>query len=295
MTRERRHRLGALLVALGVVAVLALGPATRADAAQSRAVLVVDLGNGDVRVHRLSFAGEISGLAALQQAGYAPITKSFGGLGAAICALDIDAQIRGCPGDSTCLLCANPSYWSYHRSVAGTLAFTASKLGPTTTTVRDGDVEAWRWGTGGAPSYVSFASQYPTASTVPAPTVAPPTVAPPTSPATAAISTAAVATTTVAAGAGPTATVATLTPTTGPATTGSSARVEPDPGSGSEGDGLPGSASAVARDREAAAAGPPVVAGGGGGSGAGLAAFGVAVVALLAVIAAVRRRSVSKA
>ena len=50
------------------------------------------------------------------------------------------------PADSSCLLCDNPRFWGYSRDVAGSGVFSPSRLGPSSTIVRDGDVEAWRWG-----------------------------------------------------------------------------------------------------------------------------------------------------
>lgn len=278
----RRSILATLAVAAIAVTVIAGASGTRA-ASQSHAVLVIDLGDGNPRIHKLSFSGEVSGLAVLLQAGYEPVTRSFGGLGVAVCALTVDAQIRGCPADSTCLLCANPRYWGYSRDVDQSGAFSASRLGPGSTVVRDGDVEAWRWGTGDPPRYVSFDSQFPPPSTAPttAPTTAPPTSAtagiasPPT------ISTAPTETTrpsavnpggvtTTARNTAPTGTTAAVdTTTTGSSTTGSSATGR-------------GTASSSSAD------GPPVVRAA-SSSAAGLAAFAAFVVGLVALIILVHR------
>ncbi len=267
-----RRWLGIPLAILGIVVASAAWTTNSGASPDSRAVLVVDLGNGDVRVHDISFAGEISGLALLEQAGYAPVTRSFGGLGGAVCALTIDAEVRGCPADSTCLLCDNPRFWSYSRDVSRAGAYTVSRYGPSSTVVGDGYVEAWRWGSGATPAYVSFESRFPSSTTTP---------------------TASKPTTTVA-----------NNPTVGsassdPATTTTAAKsptsvtdVDPVVSSTSSNTATTYSASGDGADdlKAASPAGPPVV-DEQEGSGTGLIAFAALVAVLLLVIVGVRLRS----
>src|SRR4029078_136940 len=80
----------------------------------------------------------------------------FAGQGTAICALDgvgHDASQPDCLGTL-----ADPRYWAYFRSPAGASSWTYSRGCACTSTVHDGDVEGWRFGTGQSPPYASFCS-----------------------------------------------------------------------------------------------------------------------------------------
>lgn len=122
-----------------------------ADAAGSnRAGVVIDNGSSVRRVC-IHFNGTLTGVEALQRAAQATVAP-FGGLGAAVCAIDG----VGCPGDNSCLTCQQPKFWSYSRAPSGSGGFSVSAGGASSSTVRDGDVEGWRWG-GGTPSYSSAA------------------------------------------------------------------------------------------------------------------------------------------
>lgn len=122
-----------------------------ADAAGSnRAGVVIDNGSSVRRVC-IHFNGTLTGVEALQRAARATVAP-FGGLGGAVCAIDG----VGCPGDNSCLTCRQPKFWSYSRAPSGSGGFSVSAGGASSSTVRDGDVEGWRWG-GGTPSHSSAA------------------------------------------------------------------------------------------------------------------------------------------
>ncbi len=174
MTLGARGR--AVLLAVALVATMA-GPATAARAdvttqgCSARAVVVVEPGPGPVTI---CFDGSISGLDALQLAGANPVTYGFAGQGAAVCQL----FGVGNPADqSSCLVGPGSQYWAYYRAGPGAGGWTYSRGGASTTTVTDGSVEGWRYGTGGAPGFVSFCA---VVGCGPPPTEAPPvTQAPP--------------------------------------------------------------------------------------------------------------------
>jgi hypothetical protein len=160
------------LVALGLSASFSLAPfAAGAATATNRAGVIVDEGNGTVKRVGITFSGTISGITALQLAGFSPTVRGFGGIGGAVCAIDIGGTRYGCPSDSTCLTCDDPDYWSYSRAAAGSSSFTTSRVGAGSTQVHNGDIEGWRWGTGDTPTYVTLNSFFPppTTTTVPAP------------------------------------------------------------------------------------------------------------------------------
>lgn len=169
-----RVRHAVLAAALTVACLLAalVGPmAPRAVAGgPSRAVVVADSGTGVV-VRGIEFEGDsISGIEALQLAGLAPVLQGFTGEGGAVCAI----SGVGCPSDDSCLTCDGRGYyWSYWRAPAGSSAYSYSRVGAGATRVHDGDVEAWRWGTGSAPAYRSFTSVFPPAPPPPPPAPGP--------------------------------------------------------------------------------------------------------------------------
>ncbi len=146
---------GALAVA-GMVGSAYSEPAPEAQGA-NRAAVVVDTGSGVV-ARCITFSSDsVSGLQALELAGVAPVVRAFSGQGGAVCGLNG----VGCPADSSCLTCQAPNYWAYHRADAGAGGFTYSSAGAGSTSVTNGDVEGWRWGTGAAPGFRSFASVCP--------------------------------------------------------------------------------------------------------------------------------------
>ena len=143
---------GLLACALLVGAVTGVVAASPAAAADSRAVVVIDTGSG-VRTAVISFSGTISGLQALQLAASTE-TYGFAGQGLAVCRIDgvgHDATNGSCLGTTD-----DPRYWSYYRAPEGAAGWSYSGSGAGATTVRDGDVEGWRFGVGGKPPFRSF-------------------------------------------------------------------------------------------------------------------------------------------
>lgn len=163
-----------VLVAVVGMAFASTGSVARADVTaqgcSAQAVIVVEPGPGAVSI---CFDGSISGIEALQLAGANPVSYGFSGQGAAVCQL----YGVGNSADSNCLIGPGGQYWAYYRAGPGASGWTYSRAGASTTTVTDGSVEGWRYGTGGAPGFVSFCS---VASCAPPPTDPPPaTEAPP--------------------------------------------------------------------------------------------------------------------
>lgn len=299
-TRHPQHRVRrvsiALLAAASVAFAFVAAPRPASAAGTNRAAVVVEV-NGVIHTAKVTFsAGSISGLDALRSAGFNPLVRVFGANGGAVCALDIGGTTIGCPADSTCLTCDEPRYWAYFRAPAGATQYTYSPAGAGLTQVHDGDVEAWSWGTGSAPSrFVSFEDVW---GTDPPPTTRPPTTAPPTTgPRATAPPTTLGAAGTVTTGPAGSVLETSQTPTTavgdrmgGTSTTTSRGKgvVSTDPPTSDR------SGATTAGEHKLAAA--PVVARGGGGSPFGLIAFGAVLTALVvAIVLARRRRSTSQA
>jgi len=270
---------------LAVVAVLALAGLTAAPAhaGGSQAVVIVDTGSGTyTRV--ISFDGTISGYDALVLAGAAPTTYGFAGQGVAVCQL----FGVGNPADDSCLgTAADPSYWAYYRSPAGSGGWQYSRGGAGATSVSDGDVEGWRFGAGGAPGYQSFCA---VAGCAPPPAPAP-EPAPVPVPGAAAGSASAGASTADPAATGPGGAPAPATDegtgTGAPdATAGETAAAPTTPSTG-RGGAAPAERSRAGSDQ--ALGRPVVVADEGAGSPIGVL-VAVALVALLGMIALVVRR-----
>ena len=170
MNRRRagRARLGVVGVAVVVLSALALGVRTAppAHAAASRAVVVVG-GSNQV----ISFGGTITGLEALRMVA-SVTTIGYGGSGEAVCS--INGQGNPATPDE-CLVGPNGEYWSYWRAAPGATGWQYSCCGAGGTSVTDGWVEGWRYGTGGPPAFVSFCAA---AGCAPPPTAAPPAALP---------------------------------------------------------------------------------------------------------------------
>lgn len=157
---NRRARVVGAVVFAGALlaATTTTGAATPAhtrphQAADHRAAVIIDTGAGVKKICIHFAEASISGLEALQRANATPVVQTFGGIGGAVCAL----CGRGCPAGNTCLTCGAPNYWAYFRAPAGASGFAYSRAGANSTTVHDGDVEGWRWGTGAPPGYIAVA------------------------------------------------------------------------------------------------------------------------------------------
>jgi hypothetical protein len=162
------RRAAAVLVgALAFAAVPLADHVQPAGAGGSRAVVNI---NGSV--HVISFGGSVTGLQALRMVA-GVTTVGFGGIGEAVC------SINGVGNPATpneCLVGPNGEYWAYYRAGPGATGWQYSSQGAGGTSVTDGAVEGWRYGTGGPPGFVSFCAA---AGCGPPPTAAPPPPPPP--------------------------------------------------------------------------------------------------------------------
>lgn len=150
-----RRRLTTFL-ALGAVVVGALvGAPGGADADTMHRAAVIVEGDGQVRRIVVEFPEEsITGLELLRRAGAEPVVYSYSGIGGAVCRLFGVGRDAGpdCLGGTN----GDARYWAYFRATAGATAFRYAAVGGGAATVRDGDVEGWRFGTGAAPAYASI-------------------------------------------------------------------------------------------------------------------------------------------
>lgn len=147
----------------------------------SRATVVVDTGSGPVWSACISFSGSISGIKALELAqgtigDLNPVYEQYAGEGKAVC------KLRGVGSNPPDCLGADIKYWGYfHNGVY-------ARGGAGSTTVRDGDVQGWRYGTGAAPRGATTGTEAtsappPTTTTrPPTPTTAPPAPTTPSTP-----------------------------------------------------------------------------------------------------------------
>ena len=281
-------RLAVVVAATGAAWVAAVGPAApspapaAAPAPEHRAAVVIDTGT-QVKQVCVRFREEsLTGIEALQRAAADPVLRAFPGKGAAVCSL----CGTGCPGDESCLTCdAGGRFWSDSRAPAGTALLRTSGAGASSTTVRDGDVEAWRWGRGATPAFVTVEQ----VCGEPAP-AAPSTTAASAPPATPAPAGAVPTTVTGAVGA-----VTTRPRPSAPdrsAGTMPASTAAPAPAAGpASADPAPSTAPTTAAPPAGVAVGLRAPAERDGGTGwPGLAAFGAALAGLVAWAALVRRR-----
>jgi hypothetical protein len=281
------------VVAGGVGTALTAAPARAATAHRAAVVVYVD---GAVHTAKITFTSDsISGIDALNDAGFVPLVRVFGGNGGAVCALEVGGTTIGCPADNSCLTCSEASdYWAYFRALAGETSYTYSRAGAGSTEVRDGGVEAWAWGTGATPTpFVSFASVWgsgdppPTTRPTPPPT-RPTNTTQPTPPKSS-------PSTVGALGTVPTVESRSVPPSSGSLDLATAATAKPSTTKASgPGSSEPPTSTARADDGSGArrVATAPIVARGNGGSPYGIIGF-VAVLALLvaAIVFARRRRS----
>ena len=272
-----------------------------------RATVVVDTGSGPVWSACISFSGSISGIEALERAQSVitdldPVYDQYAGLGKAVC------RLRGVGSDPPDCLGKSTSYWSYSHD--GKVA----PVGAGSVSVGDGDIEGWRYGSGGTPRAATDGTRATsaapattttrpvTATTRPAtPTTAPGTGAltgstkPDGTPATTVAPKPGDTTTSTAKGTTTTAADGTTTTADGAAVQGAevegSAASDDATGSGSGSDDE--SAAAAGSASAAAAGGDDGSSSGGGSSAASVAGF-VAVIALVgAGTVLVRRRRIA--
>ena len=142
MTRAARLLIFACVVAtFGASAPVAVA----VDSSTTTAVIVIDTGNG-TRTALVDVGSGMSGLAVLQQVATVT-TYGYAGQGGAVCSID------GVGNDATaCLVGPNGQYWAYFHSRNGATSWSYSPVGAGSYTVRGGDVEGWRYGTGQKPA-----------------------------------------------------------------------------------------------------------------------------------------------
>ncbi|MGI8794205.1 MAG: hypothetical protein ACR2H3_13700 [Acidimicrobiales bacterium] len=142
-----------VMVAVSFMTTTPITPTRVSAATTNRVGLVIDVGDGTTKSMCVTFSEpSISGAELLRRADVDAVFSDYGGQGSAVCSL----CRTGCPAND-CLTCdPNGRYWAYFRAPWGANSYQYSRAGAASTTVRDGDVEAWAWGTGRAPGYVPF-------------------------------------------------------------------------------------------------------------------------------------------
>ena len=164
------------LAALGAIVGLIVagsvgGPGSARADTMHRAAVIVE-GDGQVRRIVVEFPEDsITGIELLRRAGADPVVYAYSGIGGAVCRLFGVGRDAGpdCLGGTN----GDARYWAYFRASAGSSTFRYAAVGGGSTSVRDGDVEGWRYGTGASPTYASIDSILGIS---PPPTAPPPTV-----------------------------------------------------------------------------------------------------------------------
>ena len=128
-----------------------LAASTTAASADGEAGLVIDFGNGQTQTFCLAFTGsDMSGQQALQKAGVS--VNQFSGL---VCSLDgTGCQQSGTFDSCTCQCKSGGSdctYWAFFSQRYGA-SWVYSATGYQLARVKDGDLQAWKWGKGSVSS-----------------------------------------------------------------------------------------------------------------------------------------------
>ncbi|MGA3058683.1 MAG: hypothetical protein ABSE70_11780, partial [Candidatus Limnocylindrales bacterium] len=131
----------ALAASLAALASLAPGspaPSTCAAAGSHRAALVVEHGDGSVLTRCVALdPSVVTGEQLLNASGIAWSGQTFGGFGAAVCAVDGEpARYSSCPGKD--------AYWAVFVARGGG-AWRLSNVGISALTLGDGDAEGFRY------------------------------------------------------------------------------------------------------------------------------------------------------
>lgn len=145
----RGFLLGLLLVALAFPALPAGAQPSPAPSARHRAALLVVFGDGSVREFCVPFGEErISGFDLLQRSGLDLRYEVHGGGDVTVCR--IEGVGTDFPREDCFARCKNVNagcvFWGYYRLDAKTRQWTFPTIGAADAVVRDGAVEAWRWG-----------------------------------------------------------------------------------------------------------------------------------------------------
>jgi hypothetical protein len=142
--------LGAATAAALTAALLSFRPA---HAAIHHAALIIQHASGSVITRCVAFAeDQITGLQLVERSGVQYESQGFGSMGSAMCQLDREPSSApsGCFGSGP--------YWQYfHRGSGG---WQRSAFGASSSALRDGDMDGWRYAAGAnqAPGNVAFAS-----------------------------------------------------------------------------------------------------------------------------------------
>lgn len=154
MTGSRRNAIAIGLWALVVALAGAfVGVGDTAGQGLNHATLVIEFPDGRSETYCVGFTEDsISGTDLLDRSGLSVVFSGFGGLGAGVCRID-DV---GCsdPGNCYCQCTgADCEFWTYYGIDDGEWRY--QPIGPSTRILRDGDTDAWVWGSGRAPPVVS--------------------------------------------------------------------------------------------------------------------------------------------
>ena len=145
MRRALQLRVGLVpaLLTAAMAALASLAPVAAvvpgcAAAGSNHAPLVVEHANGSVVTRCVAFdSGSISGEELLNRSGVAWSGQTFGGFGAAVCALDAEpARYASCPGQD--------HYWAVFVSRGGG-TWQLANIGISALTLADGDAEGFRY------------------------------------------------------------------------------------------------------------------------------------------------------
>ena len=128
-----------------------LAASTNAASADGEGGLVIDFGNGQTQTFCLAFTGsDMSGQQALQKAGVS--VNQFSGL---VCSLDGTGCQQSGTFDSCSCQCksggSDCTYWAFFSQRYGT-SWVYSATGYQLARVKDGDLQAWKWGKGSVSS-----------------------------------------------------------------------------------------------------------------------------------------------
>ena len=140
-------RLNCLLPLLALVATLFPVTDSAQEGRPNGAGIVVRHGDGTLIYSYVEFSGDsISGEELLLRSGLDIIVTPYGGLGTAVCSIDGE----GCPAsDCFCQSYGSPAlFWHYFGWNGG--SWEPLLRGPTSRTLRDGDIDGWSWSDGEA-------------------------------------------------------------------------------------------------------------------------------------------------
>lgn len=140
------------MVGSGAALVAALLWAHPAGAALHHAGLVIQHSSGRLLTRCVAFAeAQITGMQLIERSNVSYQAQTFGSMGSAICQLDGEPSLV----PSNCF--GYGPYWQYFHWQGG---WRQSMLGASSSMLRDGDIDGWRYadGAGQAPASVSFAA-----------------------------------------------------------------------------------------------------------------------------------------